>query len=377
MVFSEFVQKLSKSIRAGSNTAVFTKSIIEAVLTEEGLDILSEYKGTSSFKGFYNGSTSIAGLAKKINAYLEPENFVAYIHQFSDAAVQNLCNDFLNVAPDINLHNAGEKLADLLVSIIVEAAETKKSTPKGADFDFEQPMAFISEDADVAPDLSEFKDGIFYFGGMPTDDEPAKNPFSEYLQRAADYYSQKKTLLYAETPRPFYDIYVCNNVRYRKFRAAGVRDPKPEITIEDAKVSRLESESRYIIIEGTGGIGKSMFLTHLFLSSSSEYENTGEIPIFLSLKDYKENISNVVEFIWASVEVYDPEITQTHIIDALENKSLVLLMDGLDEIQSSMRDNFHPETLSLYHPAQCRLSYLMQDFPCLTFCHWKKNRRLR
>lgn len=68
MQFKEFVQKLSSALRGGASTDKFTRALFEAILTDDGQDILDGYQ-TSSYKGFYNGNTSITGIAKKINTY--------------------------------------------------------------------------------------------------------------------------------------------------------------------------------------------------------------------------------------------------------------------------------------------------------------------
>lgn len=349
MTFSVFVQRLFSAISAGSSTAAFTRSVIEAILTDEGQEILAEYK-ESSFKGFYNGHSSITRLAKKINAYIEPMNFESYIEQFSDAAVQNLCDLFASDLPGITPHNAPELLADIFASILTDAAGSSKKGPqKGAvndeiaDFNPDKPHAVIKDSADVAPDLGMYEEGNILYFGITNDSADEYDPFRSYLKKAVEYYSLKKTLLYAEKPRPFYDIYVCNDVRYHKSRISGGRDLNPEITISDSTVQRLETESKYIIIEGTGGIGKSMFLTHLFLSSADKYAVTDNLPILASLKDYRETTSNIVEFIWDCVKEFDSNITQKQIIKALEAKRLILLLDGLDEIQSHIRENFNKD----------------------------------
>ena len=108
-------------------------------------------------------------------------------------------------------------------------------------------------------------------------------------------------------------------------------------------IDGLEAESKYIIIQGIGGIGKSMLLTHLFLSSAEQIEETGRIPLLLSLKDYKDTTCGIVDFIWKSLREYDSEITQSIIITALQQKQLILLLDGLDEIQTSVRDSFEQD----------------------------------
>ena len=132
MRFTEFVNLLHPIIGAGNSTHAFAKTLFDSIVTEEGQDVLDELS-ESTYKAYFNGNTEITKLAKKISAYIEPEEFVDYIGQFSDAAVQSLCDSFQEYLANINLHNAGEKLAGLFSLIIKEAASTKKKgTPKGA-----------------------------------------------------------------------------------------------------------------------------------------------------------------------------------------------------------------------------------------------------
>ncbi len=337
MQFTDFVQKLSSVIRAGGSTDKFTRSIFEAMVTEEGLSILDEY-GKSSYKAFYNGNTSIRKLSQKINAYIEPMEFLEYINKFSDAAVENLCNVFSADIPEMNPSNTPEKLAELFVSIITEAAGSKSKPAEKSPFSI-----IMGPEHGIASDLTEYRDRIHYLERTKKNTDEYISPFKNYIDKATSYYSTKKTLLYAEKPHPFYELYVCNDIKYHKYRIIGVRDTKHEITIRDATVEKLEAESRYIIIEGIGGIGKSMFLTHLFLSTAKILKYPDTIPLFLSLKDYKNTTDNIVDFIWKSVCEYDPNITKKAIIEALQNKQLILLLDGLDEIQSSARGSFESD----------------------------------
>lgn len=140
MRFTEFVNLLHPVIGAGNSTHAFAKTLFDSIVTEEGQDVLDELS-ESTYKAYFNGNTEITKLAQKISAYIEPEEFIGYIVQFSDAAVQSLCDSFQEYLPDINLHNAGEKLAGLFSLIIKEAASTKKKgTPKGAKKD--KPSAY-------------------------------------------------------------------------------------------------------------------------------------------------------------------------------------------------------------------------------------------
>lgn len=339
MLFNEFANKLFSVLGNGASTHVFTRTLFDAITTNSGKDILDGYTD-SSYKGFYNGHTSISRISKKINTYVEPMEFSAYImDEFSDAVRENLCAVFHEDIPGIEPSSAGDELAALFVEIITQAAgANKKSTHKGASKSKGIPPILLDVNG-VAPDLGTYEDGVLYLGKRITDEDEA-NPFQKYLDAASSYYSTKKTLLYAEKPHPFYELYVCNNVRYRKFRATGARDFKPEKNISNATIEKLEAESKYIIIEGTGGIGKSMLLTHLFLSSAEKSADTGSTPFFLSLKNYKDTTSGIVDFIWKSAREFDAVISQNDIITALQEKNLVLLMDGLDEIQSTIRENF-------------------------------------
>ena len=330
MDFKEFIHRLASVISAGGNTAEFTRSIFEAILSDDGQVILDEYQ-PSTYKSFYNGQAKISRLAKKINTYIEPMAFSEYIHQFPDGAVENLCRQFSDVLPHISLHNAGDMLADLFNSIIIEAAGASK---KGT------IPPIIIEPKGIAPDLAAVKDGVLYFGSLPQETGDVPHPFQTYLNTASTYYSTKKTLLYAEKPHPFYDLFICSNIKYKKFKASGLRDFKSEKIIENATIEKLEKESNYIIIEGTGGIGKSMMLTHLFLSSSQSIDAKGHVPLLLSLKNYKDDTNGIVDFIWKSAKDFDSNISQADVINSLLNKELVLLMDGLDEIQSLVRESF-------------------------------------
>ncbi len=130
MNFRDFAHLLYPSIGAGSSTHAFTRSLFEAIVTEDGLDILNGYD-KESFKAYYNGNTKISSLARKISPYVEPFGFSEYIGSFQDCAIQGLCEAFQKYIPDIDLHNAADKLADLFASIIREAAAaTRKPTGK-------------------------------------------------------------------------------------------------------------------------------------------------------------------------------------------------------------------------------------------------------
>ena len=230
----------------------------------------------------------------------------------------------------------------------------------------------------VAPDLDTILDAgiymgekeIFDFGDEDDDIDIEPLPFEKYLNGAVEYYKDKKILLNREVPRKFYDIYVCNDLAFHNPYASGAEDEGIE-TISDGTVQLLEKKSKYLIIEGTGGMGKSMYLTHLFLSSAKQYMETGRLPVLILLKDYKRETIGTIEFIWHAVKAYDQSITKNQIIKMLEDKKMILLLDGMDEIKSSLRDNFYMDLEGLIK-AYSGNTIIMTSRPISSFIAYAK-----
>ena len=333
MVFSEFAHKLSSVLRSGDNTVAFTKTLLESILNEDGQSVLEEYK-ESSYKGFYNGNTKITRLAKKINAFVEPMNFVEYIQGYPDAVVSNICDQFRSEIPDIDPFNAGDKLAELFVKIITEAASDSER-------DY-QKYVVIDSGAFITPPVLTGELVVLPEKEIPGLSVTVKqaDPFRDYIDKAVDHYSEKKTLLYAESPRPFYSMYVCNDLLLHKFQLPGFKGDRSSLYRTDITAASLEKESEYNIIQGTGGIGKSMLMTHLFLSSAKEYVAGGRLPVLVLLKDYKEEYPDLLTFIHKAITDFAPDIGCEKLVEKLKNGQVIVLLDGLDEIRSQLKESF-------------------------------------
>ena len=342
MLFSEFARRMKSIIGGASSTSVFTKSLFDAILNEECLNendesVLSEYK-IETFKSYFDGKTGISKIAQKITPYIDSTVFVEYIDSFPDATRELLCKTFEDEFPNADSDNISSLLANLFVEIIGEAAGRKRKSANNQD------DSDWGTWGDVAPELTPDNAGNLFFispeltEGLLDDEE--QYAFSNYIESATEYYSTKKTLLYAEKPHPFEELYVCNDLRTHRTRFSGSQISETNVVISNADIDKLEAESKYIIIEGTGGIGKSMMMTHLFLSSAQYYADGEKLPILLFLKDYKDDTINIVDFIWKSIRMYDPDVRQSSVIEVLESKKAILLMDGLDEIQSLSRNSF-------------------------------------
>ena len=168
----------------------------------------------------------------------------------------------------------------------------------------------------------------------------AKPNFKAYLTSAKNKYSTIKTLLYNDQPKPFYDFYVCNNIERRIPIPGKHRSSYKLITIADVTVKTLSECSRFVILAGTGGLGKSMMMRHLLLNSVDNYEDEFILPVFIALKDFDETVDSVFEYAYSKVTSLCDEITKDQFEVLLHKGKCLLLFDGLDEIGSSNAKRF-------------------------------------
>lgn len=161
-----------------------------------------------------------------------------------------------------------------------------------------------------------------------------------YLDKVLHTYDKIKTLLYSEAPMPFYDFYVCNNIyRYVPIYKNNKRSYKWE-TIDHVTIEKLSVISSCIILSGTGGLGKSMMMRHLFLDATKRYTDTGIIPFFIQLKNYRASLADLIDFIIFEISSLFPGISRERMVAILESGNGLFLFDGLDEISQETAVSF-------------------------------------
>ena len=180
--------------------------------------------------------------------------------------------------------------------------------------------------------------------------------YQDYLVSARNKYSMVKTIM-DEAPKPFYDFYVCNGLQFKRatpFAMASLSyedmrkvlrgslftfpDAGSALTFPDPTVDALEEISHFVIIEGTGGLGKSMMLRHLMLNTIDRVDFIGKIPIFVNLRDYDPSNPELTDFIFDHFRILCPNITKDQFHAGLARGDYALLLDGLDEIGK----DYHP-----------------------------------
>lgn len=169
-------------------------------------------------------------------------------------------------------------------------------------------------------------------GEIITSASPA---FFDYMKNAKGKYASVKTLLYNNEPKPFYDFYVPNHASY----TAGRRKD----TLENVTAESLTAISNFIILAGTGGLGKSMMMRHLLLNAIENFSKLRRVPVFLPLKDYGESAGGLEDFVYSKAEALNPAITKEDYTDALAQGLFLLLFDGLDEIDGEHSARFERE----------------------------------
>lgn len=152
--------------------------------------------------------------------------------------------------------------------------------------------------------------------------------FRKYLENAYEKYSKIKTILYRTEPKNLYDFFEFPNL-----------EKGYECQIDSSNVNNLLDISRFLIVQGTGGIGKSTFMKHLFID---ELNKNDLIPIFIELKDLNEIDSNynIQEFIFNKLNNLGGKINEKYLGYALQSGCFLLLLDGYDEILSDKKNVF-------------------------------------
>ena len=117
MTFSNFAHLLKPVIGGSDNTVEFTVKLFTAIIGEDNFPIIEDI-GNSSFKAYYNGKSSINGIARKISPVADLENFVSFLDDFGDSVSEKLCEDFSGYIDDIDLQNVNYKIAKCFDEII-------------------------------------------------------------------------------------------------------------------------------------------------------------------------------------------------------------------------------------------------------------------
>lgn len=237
-----------------------------------------------------------------------------------------------------------------------------KNDKSNCNGDIPADMDVLLFEGGIAPELTENSPWILLPKGiLPSGND--NGDFAEYLKNTHNKYSKMKTLLYNDTPRDFYSFYVCNDVSQKIYIKKYTYRTN---IIHNATAKILRECSNFILISGTGGLGKSMMMRHLLLDAIYNFDETGKVPIFIPLKDYNDTYHDLFGYIYEKIESLGGADNIDDFAHLLTDGECLLLFDGLDEIKSDYRKKFERD-LELFADKYADNMFIISSRPTGSF----------
>ena len=155
--------------------------------------------------------------------------------------------------------------------------------------------------------------------------------FEDYLKRTKKKNSKIKTLIYRHVPQDLSEFYECVGIRCNGKR------------IETDSINNVLELSSKIIITGTGGIGKSVLLKHLFLSAC---DDTSFVPILLELRSlnvFENKDISLFNILYDQLLNNGFKMEKKYFEYSLEKGAYIILLDGFDEVNSDKMNKISQE----------------------------------
>lgn len=200
--------------------------------------------------------------------------------------------------------------------------------------------------------------------------QKAAPDFRVYLDNAKEKYRAIKTLLNHDQPRPFYDFYVCNDI-FRRPNGHRKADQEQLVEISKVTVKQLTAVSRFIIIAGAGGLGKSMMMRHLLLNAIDNHDQLNLLPIFVPLKDYDDSSPGILDYAFSKFASLGAGTGREALEEALQRGSCLFLFDGLDEIGMGHTKDFE-QALEAFADRYPDNFLVISSRPCQAFISYSR-----
>ena len=184
--------------------------------------------------------------------------------------------------------------------------------------------------------------------------------YQNYLKFTYDKYSKVKTLLYKNEGKFIYDFY-----EHVYLSSSDLEK------LETDNTEQIFNKSSNIILTGTGGIGKSMLVKHIFIN---QIQQATSIPIFVELKslnDFEFLDNRLVDFIYQEIRNHHLDLEKQYFEVTLNAGRYTIIFDGLDEVNPSKRswlDREIKEFVTLYNENR----YILSSRPSEEFIGWNQ-----
>lgn len=191
-----------------------------------------------------------------------------------------------------------------------------------------------------------------------------RNAHIEYCTAVLKNYCKARTFFVRDEPQYLDEFYIPTSLI---ISARGRR------RIEKANLDALYKVSPHIIVDGTGGSGKTVFMRYLMLDS---IERGVAYPVLFELRMLNEYPdASLEDSLVAHMVTNGFPLGPDYAKKALKQGQLVLLLDGLDEVNFSRRRKLASEIRRLSTLTDCKI--VVSSRPDLTLEGWDQFSRLR
>lgn len=181
--------------------------------------------------------------------------------------------------------------------------------------------------------------------------------YERYINRTKEKNSKIKTLIYRHVPQDLYSFYECVGIEY------GGQ------TINTEDVNNILALGNKIIISGTGGMGKSTMLKHLFLNC---IEKTDLIPVMIELRSLNALESgeiNLYDIIYKTLVDNGFQLEKEYFEYSMNRGGYLILLDGYDEVKRDKVMKLSSEIRSLADKYS-ENKYIVSSRPSDDFIGW-------
>lgn len=164
--------------------------------------------------------------------------------------------------------------------------------------------------------------------------DDAKINIKNYLDKVKSINSSIKTIVNPSEKIKFYDLYVCNHLKYTTTTKTETGTITRNVQIENVSIKTLFAQCpNNLLIEARGGVGKTMMLKHLTLDAIANFKTSHMLPVLINLSDYN-NEEDIELF---TLDKINTLLENPISIDTyryfLTNGMCIFLLDALDEIK--------------------------------------------